>query len=130
MILAVFVFILAIGIVWYMLDDCGLGPLFLTSAGAIVLVIMLIVLGVQYIGVDGYVASNQERYEMLKYQWENNFYDNDNDVGKYELVSKIQDWNEDLRRYQTIQRDPWIGIFIPNIYDQFEFIRIEVEVEE
>ena len=122
MLFVIFLVILAVGIVWYLFDDWSTGAMFCIATGAIVLVCMLAILGVQYIGVNGYVAQMHERYDMLTYQYDNGFYENDNDVGKYELVSKIQDWNEDLRRRQTIQRDLWIGIFIPNIYDQFEYI--------
>ena len=96
--------------------------------GAVILttttLIMIVVLCVGYIGVDAYIDSCNVRYEMLKTQYDNHFYDNDNDVGKQELVSKIQDWNEDLAYNKRIQRDLWLGIFYPNIYDQFDYIEI------
>ena len=78
------------------------------------------------VGVDGYIASNMVRYDSLVYQYENNIYDNDNDLGKRELIADIQDWNEDLAAYRVNQKDFWIGVYIPNIYDQFEFIELEV----
>ena len=62
---------------------------------------------------------------MLVYQYDNNFYNNDNEVGKYELVKSIQEWNEDLAYKKRLQRNFWIGIYYPNIYDQFEFISLE-----
>ena len=77
-----------------------------------------------YISVDAYVESCNARYDMLTYQWENQLYENDNDIGKYQLVEKIQDWNEDLAYRKEIQDDFWVGIFYPNIYDQFEFIKL------
>ena len=81
-----------------------------------------------YIGIDAKVSSYQKRYEALTYQYENNFYDNDNDIGKKELVSEIQYWNSDLAYRKTIQRDFWVGIYYPNVYDQFEFIKLNKEV--
>lgn len=75
------------------------------------------------INADAKVAANQKRYESLIYQYENNVYDSDDDViGKKELYNQIQEWNEDLARYRAKEKDFWVGIFYPNVFDQFEFI--------
>lgn len=87
-------------------------------------IISVVFLCVNYVGIDGDVERNQVRYDSLMYQYENCLYDNDNDVGKKELMSEIQNWNEDLAWGKTMQRNPWIGIYIPNIYDQFDFIEL------
>lgn len=111
-------------------NDCDTG-LILTAASTVALTIA--VLSSICIIVDAYshaeadVAQYQKRYESLTYQYENNFYDNNNDVGKYELVSQIERWNTDLAYRKTIQRDFWLGIYYPNIYDQFEFIELSKE---
>lgn len=78
-----------------------------------------------YLGVDGYVSQMNTRYEMLTYQYENDVYENDNNIGKRELITDIQSWNEDLAWRKENQRDLWIGIYIPNIYDQFESISLD-----
>ena len=98
-----------------------------TFLGAAIM-ISLCIMACNYIGIDAKVSSYQKRYEALTYQYENNFYDNDNDVGKKELVSEIQYWNSDLAYRKTIQRDFWVGIYYPNVYDQFEFIELNKEV--
>lgn len=95
--------------------------------GGLAFIIMVIVLCCCHIGVDGYIAKNQARYETLVYQYENDIYDNDNDLGKRDLMEDIQKWNEDLAWYKENQDDFWVGIFIPNIYDQFEFIELKGE---
>ena len=91
----------------------------------IVAIIMLIAIIVENTNVDAYVAENQMRYEMLVYQYENDIYDNDNDLGKRDLMKDIQKWNEDLAYHRKAQDDFWVGIFHPNVYDQFEFIELK-----
>lgn len=91
----------------------------------LVSIIMLVVIIVKNTNVDAYVSENQMRYEMLVYQYENDIYDNDNDLGKRDLMEDIQKWNEDLAYHRKAQDDFWVGIFYPNVYDQFEFIELK-----
>lgn len=37
-------------------------------------------------------------------------------------MNEIREWNEDLSWDKKNQDDFWIGIFVPNIFDRFEFI--------
>lgn len=106
---------------------CKYSWLFLAIAliSLIVTMVMLIDIISRNTNVDAYVAENQMRYEMLVYQYENDIYDNDNDLGKRDLMEDIQEWNEDLAYYREAQDDFWVGIFHPNVYDQFEFIELK-----
>lgn len=111
-------------------------PEWLLAPNVIVVVIavaaVLISLGIivgEHVTKDAYVASNMQRYESLVYQYENNIYDNDNDLGKRELIVDIQTWNEDLAKRKILQDDFWVGIYISNIYDQFEFIKLEPKAD-
>ena len=106
-------------------QDYSVPFLMIASIGFIVAIIMLIIIVVKNTNVDAYVAENQMRYEMLVYQYENDIYDNDNDLGKRDLMEDIQEWNEDLAYHRKAQDDFWVGIFHPNVYDQFEFIELK-----
>ena len=133
MLFIIFAAILAIGIVICIVSydrDCDALTIIgisTTIVGSIAVVISIIVMLCSYAGVDGYIAASNARHDALVYQYENDIYDNDNDLGKRELIEDIQNWNEDLARYKENQDDFWIGIYIPNIYDQFEFIEFEKE---
>ena len=127
----IFVVALVMVIVCYYLD-CDVGvdlTAILTVISGIAIVVSIAIMANSYIHADADVAKYQKRYESLTYQYENDFYNNDNDVGKYELVSQIEYWNTDLAYRKTIQRDFWLGIYYPNIYDQFEFIKLDKEVK-
>ena len=119
-----FVIIIIAGIVLFAFDWENLG-IAISVFGIFGFITSVVFLAINYIGIDGYIARMNTRYETLVYQYENDIYDNDNDLGKRELMVDIQNWNEDLSSRRERQRDFWIGIYIPNIYDQFEFIELK-----
>ena len=119
-----FVIIMIAGFVLFTYDLENLG-IAISMIGIFGIIASVVVLAINYIGIDGYIARMNTRYETLVYQYENDIYDNDNDLGKRELMVDIQNWNEDLSSRRERQRDFWIGIYIPNIYDQFEYIELK-----
>ena len=40
------------------------------------------------------------------------------------IIEDIVEWNEDVKFGKEFQHDKWIGIYIPNIYDDFEEIDV------
>ena len=119
-----FVIIVIAGFVLFTFDLENLG-ITISVIGIFGIIASIVVLAINYIGIDGYIARMNTRYETLVYQYENDIYDNDNDLGKRELMVDIQNWNEDLSSRRERQRDFWIGIYIPNIYDQFKYIELK-----
>ena len=119
-----FVIIVIAGFVLFTFDLENLG-ITISVIGIFGIIASVVVLAINYIGIDGYIARMNTRYETLVYQYENDIYDNDNDLGKRELMVDIQNWNEDLSSRRERQRDFWIGIYIPNIYDQFKYIELK-----
>lgn len=113
-----------VGIVWAVYDEWNIVADLFAVVGSLVAIISIVIFSSCNIGVDGYVSQMNTRYEMLTYQYENDIYENDNDLGKRELMNDIQEWNEDLANYKAIQDDFWIGIYVPDVYDQFEFIKL------
>ena len=98
--------------------------------GVIGFVISCMMLIANFSNASGGMKANWMRYESLVYQLENDIYDNDNDIGKRELYKKIQEWNESLAWNKEAQDNFWIGIYNPNIYDEFNFIDLEEYAQE
>ena len=127
MLFVVFVAVMLIGIVWFKLSDYdSILAMLICAVGGICVIVSLAIIISEYVTVDSFVESNKIRYESLMYQAENAMYDNDNEVGLKALVDQIQDWNVDLAMYKSWERDFWLGIYIPNVFDQFEYIDMSV----
>ena len=126
MIFWILITILIGGIIWGVLTDWYSFPSWLITglAGGAVFVSLMILL-INHIGVDATIASKNIEYKSLVYQYNHDVYDNDNDIGKKELYKEIQDYNSSLASNQKLQDDFWVGIYLPNIYDQFEFIELK-----
>ena len=126
MLFFIFVAIFVIGVLAIIFTDewnnSHIVAMFILGVGICLLVISTFIFAINYIGTEASIAGWEKRYESLTYQLENNLYDNDNDIGKKELMNEIRKWNEDLAYHKEIQRDFWVGIYHPNIYDNFEFI--------
>lgn len=106
-------------------DDLAITSLLGGIATTVTIIVMTIIILVQSLSAPGFVASNHQRYDSLTHQVENGMYNNDNEYGKKELVNQVQEWNEDLAKGKALQKNFWVGIFYPNIYDEFEFIPLD-----
>lgn len=99
--------------------------------GFIGLIISVVILAENYIGLEGNIAEYKEHYNTIMFEAENKLYDDDvTTVSRRELVKEIQKWNCDLAKRKENQRDFWIGIYIPDIYDDFEFIPLDGLLKE
>ena len=108
----------------------GVVSMVASCISGIAVLFMLIAIFITNVSAKPEIEANKQRYDSLVYQAEARLYENDNDVGKKDLANQIQEWNEDLARGKALQNDFWVGIFIPNIYDEFEFIPMSVLVYE
>ena len=88
----------------------------------IAVIVMLIVIIISHSAVDAQLACHRERFEALTYKVESTEYRDEFGLLNKSVVNEIQEWNEDLVYNKAIQRDFWLGIFHPNIYDEFETI--------
>ena len=135
MLFVIFLIILACGIgLWYWYNEKYHGYetwievvyCALNFVGVICVIASVIIMLITNLGAGANVERNKEIYNSLTYQYENAVFDDDDDaVGKKELYNQIQDWNADVKYYQSIQRDFWLGIYCPNVFDQFQLIEYD-----
>lgn len=93
--------------------------------GGIVAFIMLIIIISTHCGINAQVQKWRETYTALTYKLESGSCRDEFGLLNKEIIDEIQNWNEDVVYKQNIQRDFWVGIFFPNVFDEFETIDYE-----
>ena len=109
-------------------DDLSIGYLL----GVIILVvavagflICIIAHGVIFLSANGTAAALQAQYDTLMYQVEHHLYEDEvMSVSMRDFMKEITEWNTELATNQALQDNIWVGIFYPNIYNNFNFITL------
>lgn len=93
-----------------------------TLISSVLTVLFLIIIVFTHIGTDAEVAQRKAQYDALTYKLESEFARDEFGLLNNETIDEVQEWNEDLAYLKAMQRDFWMGIFYPNIYDDLELI--------
>lgn len=91
-------------------------------------VIALVMLGCivyAHTNVEANLEANREIYNALTYKMESTTCRDEFGFLSKEVIDEVQEWNKDVRRYQASQDDFWVGIFYPNVFDEFKTIDYE-----
>ena len=97
----------------------------ITFISGFVIAIMLVVLPCMYIGIDARVEQLKENYKAITYKVESGACRDEFGLLNKEVIDEIQSWNKSVIYNQKMQNDFWVGIFYPDVYDQFETIDYE-----
>lgn len=101
---------------------------FIFSGGAIAVIsgiaalVMLIIIISAHCGINAQVQKWRETYTALTYKLESGACLDEFGLLSKEIIDEVQNWNEDVAYNQNVQRDFWLGIFFPNVFDEFETI--------
>lgn len=98
----------------------------LVGLASIALVVILVLLPICHIGKTGLMNQNDERYKALTYKVESRACRDELGLLSKEVIDEVQAWNEAVVRNKTLQNDFWIGVFIPDIYDDLKTIDYEL----
>ena len=93
-----------------------------TLISGFIMLIMIVCITSVYIQANARVEKLKETYNALTYKVESDACRDEFGLLNKEIIDEIQEWNEDITYSKNIQRNFWVGIFIPNRYDQFETI--------
>lgn len=65
------------------------------------------------------------KYETLVYQLENGAYENIVEYSRKDLMNDIYDYNSHVESGRILSKNPWIGVYYPEDWDNLPLIRLE-----
>jgi len=104
------------------LDEVGAG---MTVIFGFIMILALIDMAITYIGVDAEIAKKQQHRDFLIAQYKTGVYDS-SVYSQYNLLQKIDEWNCNLAEKQKLTHDYWVGIFVPDYYDNLDYITVNL----
>lgn len=97
-------------------------------AGTIIFGIVVVFSTIAIINENVYSDALYEKYTTrkatLEWRLEQDYTDNDNNLGATELYKEIQEYNEDLASAKSNRANPWLRIYAGEYVDRLEFIEL------
>ena len=90
----------------------------------IVVVFSTIIVVDENVYSDALYEKYTARREALEWRLEQNYTDNDNNLGATELYKEIQEYNEDLASAKANRANPWLKIYAGEYVDRLECIEM------
>ena len=132
--LVVLITLFALNCNYWRIDAIDIVGSVLIGIFAIATVVMTVGIIVSTADTSAQLEARQQNYEALTYQYENAIFENENahcQSGLKSLYDQIKDYNEDVAYGKKAQRDFWVGIFVPDVYDDLKLIKYkEINVNE
>ena len=120
-----FIILFIVGIILYKVFKFELlGELVTAISGFAVLISLFLIIG-EYTTMDSYLEKTREQYKAITYKIESNACRDEFGLLNKEIIDEVQEWNKDVKYYQNIQDNFWLGIYYPNVFDEFETIDYE-----
>lgn len=130
------VFILALAvfialIVWGCNEYSALGCIssIVGFIGTVIFGIVMVFSTIVIINENVYSDSLYEKYTTrkatLEWRLEQDYTDNDNNLGATELYEEIQEYNEDLASAKANRANPWLKVFAGEYVDRLEPIELK-----
>lgn len=130
-----FILMIIVGLLMLQRDDYN-ECIAMTGASLVVVfgicaIISIIVISVNCIGSEGEKLAYEQRYESLIYKAKSEAIRDEFGIINKDYIDEIQAWNENVVKLKNWEKDFWIGIFVPNIYGEFETIDLsEISYKE
>lgn len=120
-----FIILFVIGIILDKVFEFKLLGEFIATLSGFAVIVSLLLIIVEYTTMDSYLEKKREQYKAITYKIESYACRDEFGLLNKEIIDEIQEWNENVVFDQSIQDNFWVGIYFPNVFDEFETIDYE-----
>jgi hypothetical protein len=92
---------------------------------SLILAFMIMFMIFAHTGNGGDIAKKEAHRGFLVVQYKSGVYDN-SVYSQYNLLQQIDGWNCELSKMQELTHDYWVGIFVPDYWDNLEYITVNL----
>lgn len=96
---------------------------------AVIFIIIIVCAGISVFFVNQCAESSTNtyriQYETLVYQLENGAYENVVEYSRKDLMNDIYDYNSHVESGRILSKNPWIGIYYPEDWDNLPLINLK-----
>ena len=123
-----FVILFAIGVIlqkvfeFEFFEDFGI---IISALSGLAVIVSLFLIIVEHASINSSLEKAREQYKAITYKIESNACRDEFGLLNKEIIDEVQEWNKDVKYYQNIQDNFWLGIYYPNVFDEFETIDYE-----
>lgn len=110
---------------YYNDDNIKLAGTITSVISVFAIIVMSICIIYSHTNVEANLEKDREIYNALTYKMESTTCRDEFGFLSKEVIDEVQEWNKYVRYYQSAQDDFWVGIFYPNVFDEFETIDYE-----
>ena len=83
-------------------------------------------LAINCFGYKAVLQTNIETYKALTYKAESGVCRDQFGLLSKDVLDEIQNWNEEITHYKTMEDNFWLGIFYPDVYGDLGTIDYEL----
>lgn len=98
---------------------------YLIDIFAIIILILLLISGISnYASASADKEVAMEKYSAIQYKVSSEAYKDDFGLLNKDVIDEICEWNSDLKWNQKMTHNAFVGVLMPNYYDDLEFIEL------
>ena len=114
------------GIIWCAIDEFSMSGTLIVTFSALAIIGSLVGIIISHAGTEAEVANWAQAQTAIEVKIESGLFADEFGLFDKNVINEIKEYNTSLNTNKALQRNFWLGIYVPNIYDDIELISYDI----